>query len=735
MPRLLLGLVAALLLFAAPASAACPGADPCPYSVAGIVGQRAGGVLRFPQAVAVGPDGSVYVADQYSHAIQVFGPDGAFRRELGASGKGPGGLSSVGAVAVGPDGSVYVADGADRIDRFAADGSLLDSWGTTGSGTGQFRFGAGGGNDSGAGGGIAVAGGMVYVADTRNDRIQRFSADGTQGTVIVPKGTLSRPQGIVAVGSRLIVADDDHHRLAVFDTGGKFIRTIGSGPGPQPNQLRNPYDVAADSHGRLYVADNSNHRVVRFGPAPSYVYRARWGSFGSAAGQLQYPRGIAVDAQGDSYVADPGNNRVDVFDLGGAALRTLGSSGRVPGQFIAPVGVGADASGLRAVADSVVGRIQLLNPDGSVAAVFGSPAPGPTLLPDPVAVAFDAAGLAYVLDQRRARVVVFDRAGKIVRTIGSRGTGPGKLLSPSAIALDAAGTVYVADTGNGRIARFTSAGGYLGSGGTFSAIRGIAVPPDGSRIYASDAGTNHIYVLTPTGGDLSQIGGGGSKPGKLRSPGEIALDGAGTLWVADRGNHRVERFAPDGTFMSAFGERGTGLGQFLEPMGITVDCQGVITVADTDNNRVQQFNGAAPGVCGALPPVVNPPAPVLPTQPKPVPPELTVTPGGTTGIFGTRALRLRVRCDVPCKVSIAGKLADRKTRKKGKTPSVPVRFQAQSLPAGKLTVVTASVGASDMRRLRKALHGRRGLVADLRVTAEADDSAPTVVARRYLVSG
>jgi len=48
-----------------------------------------GGVLRFPQAVATGPDGAVYVADQYSHAIQVFGPDGAFRRELGSTGKGP----------------------------------------------------------------------------------------------------------------------------------------------------------------------------------------------------------------------------------------------------------------------------------------------------------------------------------------------------------------------------------------------------------------------------------------------------------------------------------------------------------------------------------------------------------------------------------------------------------------------------------------------------------------------
>jgi hypothetical protein len=61
-----------------------------------------------------------------------------------------------------------------------------------------------------------------------------------------------------------------------------------------------------------------------------------------------------------------------------------------------------------------------------------------------------------------------------------------------------------------------------------------------------------------------------------------------------------------------------------------------------------------------------------------------------------------------------------------------VRFTARSIPAGKLTVVTARV---DVSKLRKAMHGRRGLIADLRVTAAAEDSAPTVVTRRYEVSG
>src|SRR4051812_46097718 len=131
MPRILL--VAVLMLaFPGVAQAACPGTDPCPYSASLVVGNRTGGVLRFPQAAAVGPDGSVYVADQYSHAIQVFGPDGRFVREFGQD------LTSVGAVAVAADGTVFVADGSDRIDRYAPDGSLVTSWGESGTEVGEF---------------------------------------------------------------------------------------------------------------------------------------------------------------------------------------------------------------------------------------------------------------------------------------------------------------------------------------------------------------------------------------------------------------------------------------------------------------------------------------------------------------------------------------------------------------------------------------------------------------------
>src|ERR1700742_3199612 len=120
LPAALLVIALCLLPATASAQVPCPGAASCPYSAAGIIGKRAEGTLRFPQAAAIGPDGDIYVADQFSHTIQVFTPAGVFQREYGGAGV----LTSVGGVAVGADGSVYAAGGTNKIVRFAAHGSL-----------------------------------------------------------------------------------------------------------------------------------------------------------------------------------------------------------------------------------------------------------------------------------------------------------------------------------------------------------------------------------------------------------------------------------------------------------------------------------------------------------------------------------------------------------------------------------------------------------------------------------
>ena len=740
-PAVLLAVVSLFLVLAAPASAECPGAaDPCPYSGVTQVGQRGGGVLRFPQAVAIGPDGSVYVGDQSSHVVQVFTRDGAFVREVGVAGTRPGELSAVGSVAVAGDGSLLVADGgSNRVVRFGADGSLLGSFGGAGSDVGQFRFGAGGGNDAAAGGGLAASGDMLYVADTGNDRVQRFTIDGGHGAEIVAPGVLANPRGVAVRGTRLFVADDQHHRVVVLDTGGRHIASIGAGQGAGPGQLNYPYGVALDGAGRVFVADDLNQRVVRFSTAPGYRYKARWGSYGTGQGQLAYPRGVAVDAQGQIYVANTGNDRIDVFDQGGAPLRSFGASGRGAGQFNAPLGIAADAGGLRAVADSINGRLQLLNPDGSVATVWGSPNPGPTILPRPVAVAFDGAGNAYVLDQRRSRIVVFDRSsGTSSRTIGSEGSGPGQLLAPTALAIDASGTIAVADTGNGRIARFSTGGDYLGSTALEDDPRGIAVTPDGARTYVADT-RNRITVLAPDGSQLDQFGGTGTALGKLNAPAQMTLDGAGNLWVADRGNNRVQQFGPAGERLLTLGARGVEPGMFIHPTAVTVDCRGILSVTDSDNNRVQQFALASPppsAGCASLPAPGTPPALKLPTLPAPEGPQVAVRVLRAANVLGSRTLPLRLGCDTACTITISAAITPRAAPPRGKRQtSVTLKPPKTTLAAGQSTIVRLALSAKQAAALRRALKGRRGLSVAVQISAAASAGDPTTLTKRIAATG
>jgi len=125
---LLLAAAAAITMLRAGGALAdpCPGADACPYSSVAVIGDRDGGVLRLPQAVGLAPDGTVYVADQYTHAIQAFAPDGTFKLAFGILGSGDGQLGAVGGLAVGSDGTIYVVDSTNnRIQRFAPDGSKL----------------------------------------------------------------------------------------------------------------------------------------------------------------------------------------------------------------------------------------------------------------------------------------------------------------------------------------------------------------------------------------------------------------------------------------------------------------------------------------------------------------------------------------------------------------------------------------------------------------------------------
>ena len=145
-----------------------------------MIGQRAEGVLRFPEAVAVDAQGDVYVADQLSYVVQKFSAGGTLRDRVGLLRRRPRASSGRSAgLATDAAGNVYVVDSShNRIEKFDANGDFLTAWGHRGSELGEFNFGSSQNYTQPPGGGIAVAGSYVYVADSGNNRIERFNLEG-----------------------------------------------------------------------------------------------------------------------------------------------------------------------------------------------------------------------------------------------------------------------------------------------------------------------------------------------------------------------------------------------------------------------------------------------------------------------------------------------------------------------------------------------------------------------------
>lgn len=124
------------------------------------------GEFNFPFAVAVGPDGRVYVTDQMNFRVQVFDRSGEFLRAIGKAGTGPGNFSRPKGIAVSAANHIYVVDAAfNNIQMFDPDGQLLMFFGAMGPGEAQFWLPLG----------IDVSPtGAIYVADRYNHRVQMF---------------------------------------------------------------------------------------------------------------------------------------------------------------------------------------------------------------------------------------------------------------------------------------------------------------------------------------------------------------------------------------------------------------------------------------------------------------------------------------------------------------------------------------------------------------------------------
>jgi tripartite motif-containing protein 71 len=742
--RCLTGLLFAFALTGAPAEArgeACPGSGsgPCPYAAARIVGQRAESVLRFPEAVALDTQGNVYVADQLGYVVQKFTAAGQFETEWGSYGGGHGQFGPIGGLATDAAGDVYVVDSShNRIEKFDPSGHFITAWGHTGSELGQFHFFSSQNYTQPPGGGIAIAGEYVYVADSGNNRIERFNLQGGEplewGSKGAGPGQLSYPRGVAANATEVLVADDDNSRIERFTPNGEYQTSAGT-HGTGPGQFGFPYGVSLDAAGNAYVADDINHRVVKLNPELGYV--GTWGGYGSRPGQLAFPRALAADGAGDTYVADTANDRIQVFDPGGGYLRTIGASARDLSVLTAPRGLATDPAGRLLVSDTVGNRVEVYAPGSNAFAGAWSTAGGHTAgFAEPAGIAIDPRGSVYVADTANARLVHLWGDGTFLSELGGPADLGGAGLSSAGAAAVAAGSgwVYVADTNHNRVLAYGPEGslrarwgahgadGASGSGsGEFDHPSGIAIDGSG-EVYVTDRGNSRIVKLSPDGEVLTEWGSAGAGDGRFHAPTGVAVDAARNVYVVDSENNRVQVFDENGRFLAKWGFRGVELGELSQPSAITVDCAGDVYVADTNNNRVERFDPVSPAGTGCEPSGSWPP-------PLDVAPVLHIGLPRHTGVLARRALALSVSCERGCKILVSATLSI-----SGRPGGVPLIAAARPLPPALTGHVRLRVSAAALRRLRKALGRHTGMTASLTIVAVGPTGRRTTLGSAYAVT-
>ena len=341
--------------------------------------------------------------------------------------------------------------------------------------------------------------------------------------------------------------------ICVFSLNAQQIYTIagngtagfsGDGIAATSSSLNQPFGVAVDTLGNVYIADRANNRVRKVDAAGIVTTIAGNGAGGysgddraATAASIFDITGVATDGAGNVYIADKSNNRIRKVDKWGI-ISTIAGTGvagyntdglpATNAQLNNPRGVATDRYGNVYIADQANGRVRKIDTSGYIHTIAGDGIPGfngdggpATLarLQNPYAIAVDDIGNIYVSDVDNERIRLIDTSGIISTYAGNGIAGYGgdggpatgaSLDEPIGVAADKYGTIYIADGWNNRVRAVNAEGvistvagtgtaGFLGDGGPALSAEcdhpyGVAVSSAG-LIYFSDNGNNRVRSL------------------------------------------------------------------------------------------------------------------------------------------------------------------------------------------------------------------------------------------------
>lgn len=543
------------------------------YQFSTLAGDRAGdhglavdAVLGWPTGVVRAANGTLYVAEYSRHRVRAIAVDGTIRTVAGT-----------GAAGYGGDGGTATAALLDSPQELALD-----------------------------------ANGVLYVADTNNNRIRRIAANGVITTVAGNGNSASAGDG----GSALAAS------------------------------LYRPYGLAFDAAGNLYVSEMSGHRIRKIavnGTISTYAGTGVAGAVGdggpATSAQIAEPAGLGIDAADNLYVADSRNGRIRKITPAGTINTVVGGeSGASLLSF--PYGLEVSPAGDLYIGDTGCVLFKV-NANGIVQSMAGGNGECTYNGDGPAAdanvdfmegFALDPAGNLYVSDSGNYRLrriaSIWPYGITTVGGIGSfeDGDAAHAVFSMLAgVATNATGDVFVADAyPNGRVRQITSQGQtstVAGTGGYYGTLNDGNAATTAFLTYPTDVGFDgmgRLYIVdrlgnrvrrVDTNGIISTVAGGGANLGegvpatqaKLNRPRAIAVAADGTFYIADQNNHRVRRVGTDGVISTVAGTGVAGFsgdgGQATNamingPYALALDGAGNLYISDYGNARIRKVTPA-----------------------------------------------------------------------------------------------------------------------------------------------
>jgi len=302
------------------------------------------------------------------------------------------------------------------------------------------------------------------------------------------------------------------------------------------------------------------------------------------------PEAIAVSKDGYIFISDTLQHRIVKLDPNGKVVKSAGTKGSEPGNFSSPGGITIDHDGFIYVAERSNQRIQKLTEDLELVETWPSPV-NPTMVDQPQGgLTADSQGYIYHADYRDDHIYKYGPNGSQVKQWGSSGVGAGEFNGPIDIAVDQEGNIYITDYLNHRVQKFTPEGDYLdqwgGQGsdpGMFDQPKGITIDSEG-YVYVCD--WDRVQKFTRDGNYITQW----TINQQPYAGGAAGIDASpqGILYVTTQ--RSVQVFTSSGVFVEEWGSRGLGPGHFVSPGGVATDNEGYIYVSDRMNGEIKMFD-------------------------------------------------------------------------------------------------------------------------------------------------